>query len=355
MPITMKQIAEKAGIARPTVSRILNNKYFVGNKETQERVLKIARELNYRPNYFARSLKKGKTNCIGLMGGLHIMSFAHDYVTRITNGVETAVDASGRYSLIVFGANYSATYEKSVEMIEKGLVDGLVLTVLAHQVKEFEQKIMPVLRRNNTPFVVVHSLSRELAYNNVGFNSYQGGRLAGAHLAALGYKDVLFMQEEKDSLQDREIFQGFCDALQQHQVPCGPDRAIVPDWKSWDQVFDTAYRTVLALPQLPRALFCASDTLAYGALKALHERGARVPADTALVGFDDERLHPALEPEITTIRHPLEEKGAAAVAMLLDILEGRRDRRQVHRMVLEPQLVVRKTTADPHISTNKHE
>jgi LacI family transcriptional regulator len=191
--------------------------------------------------------------------------------------------------------------------------------------------------------VVIHSVSRPLAYHNVGLDSRLGGELAARHLLSLGYHRTMFFMQDSRSWQAQEIYQGFQDAFRQQQAPWDQHQMREIDSGRWNGFFPAAYHAVRELPELPRAIFCIMDTTAYGVLKALKERGVRVPQDVAVMGFDDERIHPFMDHELTTIHHPIEEKSAAAVNLLLEILANRQDRGQVRQIILKPHLVVRST------------
>ena len=100
--VTIKEIAGRAGLSKPTVSRILNNKEFVVTQENRDKVFRIARELDYRPNYFAKSLASGKTSCIGFMGSLSLPNFKAPYFSNLLHSIEsTMVETVSKYSLII--------------------------------------------------------------------------------------------------------------------------------------------------------------------------------------------------------------------------------------------------------------
>jgi LacI family transcriptional regulator len=346
--ITIYDVAKKAGKSRQVASSILNNKgYIKTSNATREKVLQAARELNYRPNFFSRSLKAGRTNCIGLMGSLRMINFTIPYFNLMADRIETELDrANSDYSLVVFGANYSESSRKSLQLIQRGMVDGLIIILLSQDVAPFENEVWPVLTKANLPFVVVHSLSRGLAYNNVGLDSRHGGHLAGNHFARLGHPDVHYYGStgEHGSPQVAEIFTGFKQALVENGIAWDNARIIAPQRSAdWLSPYDMAYHTFRELKTVPPAVFCPPDESAFGALAALKERNIRVPQDVSLIGFNDYEPMQKFHAPLTTIHHPLEEKGALAVRIVTEILNGKRDRNQVYSTILKPTLVERST------------
>jgi DNA-binding LacI/PurR family transcriptional regulator len=339
--ITMKKIAEKAGISQPAVSNILNNKKSFVSQATRERVLKIAQELNYRPNYFARSLKKGRTNCIGLMGSLKMIDLSAYCYTQTAQAVEEALsETKSKYSLVIFGANFTDTHEKSLELVERGMVDGLILVIFSPFLRQFETGLMPRLVRGNLPFVVVHSTSRKLAYPNVGFNSHQAGYLAAEHFVRLGYGEITYFLRDRTNPQLLETLAGFKQALIDCRMEWTDQRNLIqPQGGAGHHLINTFGE----LPRLPRAVFFPDEVDAYGMLNFCRTRNVRVPEEVAVIGFDDEKPAVYFQTDLTTIHHSFEEKGHTAVRMLTAMLEGRLEPNAAHQEIIQPRLVVRKT------------
>lgn len=343
--ITMKDIASQAGVARQTVSKIINRKDADISQETREKVLGIVRKLKYQPNYFARSLKKGKTNCIGIMGSRGTMlGFDVDYYSRTASGVENElVRLKSAYSLVAFGANYHEPFEKSLELLAKGMVDGLILITLSQNIKHFERDLLPSLREYNLPFVVVHSIKKELGYNNVGVDTEYSGYLKARHLTGLGHTTLGYLLRERPTPHSLEDLEGFKRGVQEAGLPENAIRVIQVGYGHGKETYDSVLNTIKGYKDLPSAIAAPNDEAAHAVIRALADKGLEVPDDIAVMGSDDEPLPHYIKNDITTVHHPLEEKGAAALNILLDILNGTKDRDQVHRVSLKPELVVRKS------------
>jgi DNA-binding LacI/PurR family transcriptional regulator len=343
--ITMKDIATRAGVARQTVSKILNKKDPDISQETREKVLDIVRELKYQPNYFARSLKKGKTNCIGIMGSRGTMlGFDVGYYSRTASAVENElVRLKSGYSLVAFGANYHETFEKSLELIAKGMVDGLILITLSQNIKHFERDLLPSLQEYNLPFVVAHSLKMELVYNNVGVDTEYGGYLKAQHLAGLGHKTLGYLLRKRPTPHSLEDLAGFKRGVREAGLPESAVRIMEVEFGHGKKTSDSVLDTMQECKDLPPAIFAPNDETAYAVIQALNKRGVQVPEDIAVMGSDDEPLPHYIPNDLTSLHHPLEEKGTAAINLLLDILSGKKSPDQVHRVSLKPELVVRRT------------
>lgn len=344
--VTLKTIAKKCGVSEAAVSRVLNNKGDWESKGTKEKILAAAKSLNYRPNYFARSLTQGRTNCIGLMGSLNFAHLNYPYNSDLAASVEDALATlSSDYSLNLFGANHNQTYEKSIELIKKGMVDGLLLIVLSGDLPMFEEKMKPILDECRVPFVVMHSLSRDLPFNNVGVDSSRAGYLAAEHLVSRGYRDIGFYSIYTHTPQIQEVINGFKKGLEDNGRAWDDKMVLKPVAGQPDgNSYSTIYRTIMEMKNPPRAIFAPTETQAIGIYQALQDRRVKIPEETALVLFNDALPVMYFEDKITAVRHPIKEKAQAAVTMLLDILSGKKSRERVYQETMKPWLEVRKST-----------
>jgi DNA-binding LacI/PurR family transcriptional regulator len=345
---TIFDVAQKTGKSRQVVSSVLNNRDYIKVSEaTREKILRIAREMDYRPNYFAKTLKTGKTNCIGIISGRAIADINQYYIYKVIEGIETSLGGNGRqYSHIMLGLGEDFFYEpaQTCELLERRLVDGLILIIVSNQLERFRKNFLPRLKKIGTPFVVVHSISGELPFNNVGFNSRAAAFMAVEHFFKLGYQRIGYYLRDSGNPQLMEMLAGFKEAFQRYGITWS-DASVIASVavKSGEQEYHSAYRTMLQVKEVPEALFVHEDSSAYGILKACQERGIRVPGDMALIGCDDQEQNKYSENELTTVHHSFEDKGQKAVRMLTGILNGELDRNTVHRQIVEPYLVFRRT------------
>ncbi|MCW8132322.1 MAG: LacI family DNA-binding transcriptional regulator [Planctomycetota bacterium] len=346
--ITMYDVAKAAGVSQAAVSKILSKKDPWVSEATRKRVFEAADQLGYRQNFHARLLRTGRTWCLGLMGNLSGFALDNYVYTKTCRGIEDELNtAKSPYSLLMFGANWGENHEKSLKLVERGMVDGLIWILLASKLAEFEKQVAPWLRARRVPFVVVHSLSRRaFDYPNVGYDSFGGARAMTAHLAKRRGRVGIFLAAP-DSPQSQETFDGYRQGLKDAGLPF--DRSLLlheaPQAERGGNLFEIAYRTAKALPRasLPESVFASIDASAYGFLKGFRERGIRVPEDIAVAGMDDEVSTRYGEEELTTIAHPFREKGRAAVRILTGLLDGSLPAEPIPQTVVKHALVVRTT------------
>jgi LacI family transcriptional regulator len=341
MAVTLKEIAKQAGVAKSTASRIINNKVYDVTPEVKERVLAACRELDYRPNFFARSLKMGKTKCIGLMGSMTMMNFNFPYFSDITASVEAAMGKlDTAYSLIVFGQHNESAQEMIQEMLKKGMADGLLLTILAQGMERFEDEVVPVLNSYNIPFVVMHSLNREFNFNNVGIDSSLRGYLPAEYLLAKGYDDIAYYALWENNIYTTESINGFKKAYSDQGKAWDHRRLIRHDMKGdTHTIAEDAYNTMMAVKDIPQALFVQHEDAAQGVLEALKVRNHQ---RVEVVGSYSAKPVPQCEYLFPAVCHPVKEKAEQAVTMLVEILDGKRSRDTVYNETVKPYLVERK-------------
>jgi LacI family transcriptional regulator len=347
-PITMKEIAIRAGVSRPTVSRVLNNKASLVTEETREKVLRIARELHYQPNFQAVNLKTKKSYLIGVNfpQGLHYSESS--YLTRLQYGLSLAVDKTD-YELVFHSSVLGR--EEAFSMFRSNRIDGYIYVVNGRPAW-FMEEMAPYFKEHTIPFVLIHDSSRAaMDFPNVGFNSYRAAYLATEHLITLKHTRIGFVGPVPEN-QTTETFDGYHQALADHGLaadrqniyPCNlrfrPVGYGIPEY-----VFT---RPLAGTEGLPSAFVCASDYYAYNLVKNIRELGLSVPGDTAVVSARGEltrflSTQLALSRNLTTMKQEVVEKGQRAAAMLLDRLENPERTGAPQRVIIEPKLVVRES------------
>jgi len=332
----INDIVEKTGVSVSTVSRILNGeKKYKFAKDTVEKVRKAADELGYRPNYFARSLKEGRTNCIGLLGNMGNANFVSPYLTGIIASIESAMIGNGHgYSLLVFGGNNSRGVEETRDLIRKGLVDGLIFSMVSSYLPDFEKEFLPILKENDIPSVVIHSVNEELPYNNVGVNMEQCGYLAAKYLLDKGHTRVAFYNHEERTVLFNCMEQGIARACSERSA-------------HWERITPTAdgkffgrsFGTFLDIDTFPEALIMPTDRTCLACVQAACRRKVSIPGQCDVIRISDAPTIIETLPGIPYVLHPVKAKSETALHMLLEIIEGKREKGKVWQEVLEPRLV----------------
>lgn len=303
-----------------TVSRVVRGDPEVADS-TREKIAALIEELGYRPNYAARALVAKRT------GVLHVVTAAPMFLGhgQTLLAVVTAAAEKG------FHATVSNTWSKGeVASAEAPFrTDGVVILGGQASTVDLAQEI-----GREAPTVLL--LAEEAGLGNVStvsVDNARGSHLATAHLTGQGVRDLVHLAgplEWADAQRRREGFERACreSGARGRVVPCGQWRA------------SAGYAAVMALAELPEGIVAANDQLALGAMRALHERGARLPQDVRVVGFDDFDGVECFYPPLTTVRQPFATVGRRAIDQLVSLLEGGRHR----DALIAPELVVRRSS-----------
>jgi LacI family transcriptional regulator len=325
--VVMNDVARLAGVSHQTVSRVLNNHPSVRD-ETRERVLRAMRQLDYRPNALARGLAGRRSRVIGVVSFDTIL-----YGPAATLlGVERAARGAGYGITIVAleeldGVSVADAVSRLAEQSVAGVVIIAPLLTAAAAVHRLPTGV---------PAVVVESdTSGDLPTFSV--DQVAGARLAVEHLLHLGHDTVWHVSGPRDWLEARDRVDGWRRVLEEAGRRVPP--VVEGDWsprsgyESGHQLADRADVT---------AVFCANDQQALGMLRALHERGRRVPEDVSVVGFDDIPEAGYLSPPLTTVRQDFDEVGRRCLAALLVLIAA--DGTPTLPRRVTPTLVVRAST-----------
>ncbi len=332
--ITIKDIARMASVSHTTVSRALNDKTRI-HKETKEKILAIAREVNYQPNFIARSLVMKRTRTLGLV----ITTIANPFYIELAQGIETTAHGLG-YNIILCSTHSDISIEKQyIDMLRSKGVDGIIFTS-AHMgdpniigLAEEEFPIILVNRRTYDPVVM-----EKIDY--VGVDNILGGFLAVEHLIKLGHKGIGIIGGSSESSVGFERLEGGKKAFSTYGLEEVPHFFIEGDFLKTSGF--AGGMQFLKMKEPPTAIFAANDYMALGAYQAITQEGARIPEDIALVGFNDIEFTAMKGIELTTIGQKKYEMGSMAVKKLVERIE-RKKAGTSEKVILEPELIIRKT------------
>jgi len=333
--VTLRDVARLAGVSPATASKSLNGASDV-SAGTRERVLSAAGRLGFRPNDIARSLRGRRTHTLGLITD----DLKGVFTTPMMIGVEEAVSAAG-FSVFLCNSRGEPGRERAhLEALLDKQAEGVIL-MSGYRVRE---RGAPALPLGGMPVIYLYQYTRDIAAPCVVPEDRGGAELGAAHLLSQGRRRIGFINGPAHYEATRLRLEGYKEALEGAGI--GYDPALVRVADKWYE--SSGYglaRELMALPEPPDAIFCAADSLAAGALDALHELGLDVPRDVALVGFDDRPQAAHLRPPLTTVALPLYEMGKLAGELLLDAVRDRAPEPTVHRvpcsLVLRQSSVVR--------------
>lgn len=332
--VTIKDVARVANVSPSTVSFVLNKRPGIP-KETRYRVLRVARELNYTPNLVARSLVKGQSNTVAMM----ITNMRNPIFPEISHGVEEIL-RKNNYIL-----NIMSTYDdpeleaKEIETTRARGVDGILMSAAlidSENIKSLVEAgfpIVSVLRR-------VYNCDN-LDYVNV--DNVKGGYLAAEHLIRLGHKRIGIIKGPLKNSTAIERFQGSSQAFKDYGLSLIDDLMHEGDYFKMSGYI--AANELLHIPKnkRPTAIFVSNDDMALGALEAVMDMGLKIPEDVALVGFNDVETAALPSIALTTISLNAYEMGRLGAQRLIDKIEEKRGYKKKFQVVLEPELIIRKS------------
>lgn len=328
--MNLEDIARKAGVSRSTVSRVINNDPHV-KATTRERVLAVIREENFQPNLAARALVKQRTQIIGVVipTSENIFFTDNNYFPQLLAGLNQATREQ-KYAMLLWLGELTQNEEG---LIHNRFADGLIIASLTAD-HPLSRRLGDIRR----PLVMI---DRPLHYNGdisyVTVNNVSAAEVAVEHLIGLGRRRIAHITGQLSIADARDRLQGYKNALTRAGLSVDP--ALIEESTFNRRMGYQATKRLLA--QRPDAVFAAGDTIAVGVLQAAHEAGVRVPDDLALVGFDDIDVAAQAIPQLTTVRQPVQYKGAVAARLLIDLIEGRVSGPQ--HILLETELVVRQS------------
>lgn len=329
MPVTMRDVAERAGVSIRTVSRVVNDSGVTAD-DTRDRVLAVIDDLGYRPSKLARGLVMQRTEVIGLL----IPDMLNHYYFEMARAIINRAEARG-YTVLVSNVEEDPKREmRALQVFADYAVDGVILPLSygnQPSVIRFAEEFGPVVAIN--PVGLEHP-----AISHVFMARREGANAAVDHLVQRGCRSIgMILSEVVPETCPR--LEGYREALARHALPLEDDW-VVRTAPFMDPACDAALRLLRAHGEID-AIFAYNDVLAIGTLRACKTLGCEVPARCAVVGFDDLLISSYVSPALTTVRIDKELMGRLAVDRLLDMIaKPEADYPPIH---VESQLVVRES------------
>lgn len=330
---TIDDVASAAGVSRQTVSRAINDKGEI-LPATKSHVLAVARELGYRPNRMAQAMITQRSHMVGLL----IPDITNPFFSELARGVQDAGLARDYLTLICNTDEMPMREMAVVEMLSAHGVDGLITFIHPStdaQLKKFANTFRPILLIN-----------RLLDHPNIILflaDNFKGALLAVEHLTGLGHREIIMLTNEDAPLDDTRRVRGFRLAMQTAGLACGPERILAARTNA-----EGGYTAMVALLQnqpAVTAVFCYNDLMAFGAIRACHDQGWRVPQDISIVGFDNLQFGSMFIPALTSIGIDTYKMGQIAMQTVLEAIAA--PDKATAPLMLGAELFVRETTAPP--------
>jgi LacI family transcriptional regulator len=330
---TIRDVAERAGVSTTTVSHVINGTRKV-EPATAARVDAAIVELDYRPNALARSMRRGRTQTVGVV----LPDIANPFFGDLARSLEDHMFEAGYSAIICNSDGDGAKEARYLEVLLSKQVDGLLL-VAASQPPEG----LLGLAQRGTPTIVVDRELDEPSFSQVLVANHHGGRLAGQHLLALGHRDIGVIAGPGDLGTSARRLQGFRAALAEAGIDLPPRRVARGDFRAASG--RAAMEGWLQAGSPPTAVFAENDLMAIGALSAAHAAGVDVPGEISVVGFDGIAFGADVTPPLTTVSQSIDDMASAAIELLFERL---RDQAALPRLLELPvALSVRGSSGPP--------
>ncbi len=328
-PVTLQMVADRVGLTKGTCSAVLNNSAASRSvpRHTQERILAAARELKYRPSFYARNLGVKRTYMIGVV----LQEIGDFYGSPVIRGIERYLREKDYFFLTVSHRHDPKLLENYAQILSDRGVEGFIT------VDTFLNHSLPL------PTIAVAGHRRMKGVTNIVLDHRRAAMLALGHLLELGHKEIAFMQGSGFSSDSEVRWKAIREAAEELGIPLRAE--LIIQLKGDDPTPELGYpfaKELLGRQRPFTALFAYNDISAIGSIRAFQEAGLRVPEDISVVGFDDIQIAVHNNPSLTTVRQPLQKMGELAARLLLNRIESRGE--FVPEIAVEPELVVRNST-----------
>ena len=333
MKVTLREVAQKAGLSVTTVSRALNGHDDVA-AETKQAIRDVANELGYVPNLSARRLKMEKADAIGLILPKENLRFSDPFFSDLLSGI---VEQSSQYGFelnITTPLTADKVEEEYLSYIRSRRVDGFIIV----RVQQDDSRI-GLLQEHDFPFVAFGRNGTEADYPFVDEDGAAGIKTIVSHLVALGHTRLACITEPLHLAKASARLQGFLDGLAEHGLTAVADYIIEGSFRQRSGY--TCTQELLNLAQPPTAIVTVNDLLALGAMNAVRARGLTVGQDISITGFDDILLAEYANPPLTTLHLPAHQLGILLCQTLIKVINKEAVNPQI---ILVPDLIIRSST-----------
>jgi len=333
MNVTIKTIAQAAGVSTAAVSKALNGYPDIG-EETRDRIVKISAELGYTPNAIARNLVKKTSDILGLL----IPDISTPIYAEIFKGIDAEAKRRG-FNLFLCDTNRKTEFEVSyVRTLMENRARGIIVAPVDNDVSHILD-----LAKGRMPLVFVGGKVNNSMDNYVANDNKLGSALAVDYLASLGHRDILMLCDNYRTKTKKDRVEGYRAAMAAKGLvprlsiaPAGAPEGIEYGYAAALEAFDSG--------SAPTAIYASSDMVALGVMRAAAMRGIAIPGDVSLVGYDDIMFASLPTVNLTTVAQPKFEMGVLAVQLLCEAMEEEGAKR---RKVVKPTLVVRSSCCAP--------
>jgi LacI family transcriptional regulator len=329
MAVTIRSVADEAGVSPATVSRVFNDTAPV-EQSTRERILDAADRLGYVPNATARSLSTKKTNTFGVL----LPYLTGEYFPEVIRGLDQTAQEHDRFLLLSSSHHTSDDLRRALRSMY-GRVDGLVLMLPQLAAEDFKEHLP-----EDVPVVLLNCAPGDHDFHVLSIDNQEGGRLATQHLIEQGHQRIGIITGGSANYEARERLAGYHAAMKEAGLSPKDEWIAAGDFSR--ESGKDAIRQLLEVEPRPTAVFASNDSMAMGAIHALRDQGLSVPEDVAIIGFDDLPSAKDFTPPLSTVHARMGDLGEEAVSMLMGLMDNSVDGHPSQRVKqLDPLLRVR--------------
>jgi DNA-binding LacI/PurR family transcriptional regulator len=327
--VTLKAVAQHLGLTPGTVSAVLNDSPSARSipEDTKNRIRAAAKELNYRPNFFARTLRNKRTYTIGVIAE----EIGDPFGAAVISGIEQYLRKRDYFFLTVAHRHDPELLNRYSQLLSERGVEGIITVDTTIQE-------VPTL-----PTIAVAGHKKVKGVTNIVLDHHKAAVLALNHLKELGHERVAFMKGNPISSDSRDRWEAICEVAAQIGLKIDPELTVQIDADDPTPMLGYPFAKQLLARRKPfTALFAYNDISAMGAIRAIQEQGLVVPKDVSVMGFDDIPGAAFHTPSLTTVRQPLNRMGEVAAQSLLERIEGKKE--YPEEIAIEPEFIVREST-----------
>lgn len=309
--VTMKDIAEMAGVSKATVSMVMNKKDASISDSTRKRILTIAKEMSYIPNSIARSLSTKKSGTIGII----LPDITNPFFSEMARAIEDEAERL-EYNLIICNTDNDIDKEqKYIALLLSKLIDGIIFMSGGKS-----NESITLLKNNNVPFVLVDRYVEGYKDDYGVFCLNKQGVKAGIkYLYEKGNRKIVFVKGRENLEVSKQRLEGYIDAMKDYGIY---DEKYIFEGDFNVQGGIIATEKIISCFHNLDAIFYSNDMMALGGMKILLRNGYKIPRDISVIGFDNIHISEVIEPELTTIAQPIYKMGKKACTFLIDVING---------------------------------
>lgn len=331
--VNIKKLAQALRLSTSTVSRAFRDNSDI-SAATKERILAMAKELNYQPNHYASNLREQKSKTIAVI----VPELANNYFSLAIQGIERVASAKG-YHILIYATNDQFEKEVSfIKLLHNGRADGIIMSVSG---EANDHNYLNDIAKKRLPLVFFDRVYEDIVTPRVITNDYESSFNATKHLIQQGCKRIAYLAINKTLSIGKTRMQGYIDALKKFKIPF-KDELIIDCSNNYKENIELLKQSFLTLK--PDGVFTSVERLAFATYYACYDLRLSIPKDIKVIGFSSLEIAPLLNPALSTVTQPAAELGKAAAELLFKMLENPTNIAADTTIILKSKLIQREST-----------